>query len=319
MAINATAVDSIIREEAPQLFADAVTRFGRFLPFFNEEDAGADLTGPSWQVKTAGHSNVVNFSPGDALGAPDEYEHTQASLGWGRFQATVRAHGQELDKLATQGPKLINNYLMTQLSDAMMEMVSQQDSQARGGATTNGFTGITEMVASGNTYASIDRTTVTNWQSVSTAVGGAVAITHMDAAHLSLVETRQGNYNVIFTTQSIADDLSALTSGNGVAALRAVSNTADTAVQIAKLGFGGLDPLTPSVYYRNRPVIAIPGYTSGRLDLIDTSGLRIRYLRKARTELMGKTNDDLVWSLSSIGQVYLFNPRKQSGALTGIT
>lgn len=318
--INVAKVTEAIAQYAPQYLADGITRYTQV--FQRVKQVGpSSPQGPRFKVKSAGHTGAVAFAEGDADPAADEFEFVNASLNWGQYHAKITLGGLSRDILAVANEEYILGYIEEQTREAIKELVSRVDTHLRGGVNANGITGLTAAIDDANTYAGIDRTSVTAFACYVNDNGGtprALSITLMDTVHRQFVDVIGGNYTEIWTSLAQAQALTALTSGNGVPTVQiAVQNGAQTMTKT--IGFGGPNPLTPHAYYNGRPVYAIPGYPSGRIDFLDPDGLELEILRAPYVEYRAKTNDDESWVVYFKAQLKFKNPRFQAASLQDLT
>lgn len=311
MSINYTKVTDIVRDYAPRLFVDATVKRQEFFSLVQQEPL-TDSTGIKWEVKTEGSTSAGTFAEGGTFPAADEFEDATAELDWGQYVATLKITGKAMDVLEKNSSgEFIANYFQQQTQDSIAELIDEVNSDMLGGANTNGVTGITAAIDDGNTYAGIDRSTATYWRCYVNDNGGsgrALSTSLMDDVHATIIDTNAGNYDLIVTSQTQWDKFVALTSGAGSSTLTANVDGAGPVSQVFNLGFTAAN-------YKGRPVIAIPGYTSGRMDFVELGGLRYRELRELRVSEMRRINDDYHWDITWKGQMYLRNPKKQAASI----
>lgn len=312
--IDFTKVSPIVQEFAPQLFVDTITRRSEFYNLIRKVSPTSPQ-GPRWQVKTAGASNASPFAEGDAAPAADEFERVQASLDWGKYHTTVSLGGLSAKVLAAASSTYIQNYIQEQFRDSFEDMVDEINADMLGGATTNGITGITAAIADSGTYAGISRSTYSSWQSYvndNTGTPRALTIALMDTVHNNLVDTNGGNYDVILCDQDQFDNFTALSSGNGSPAAQRFNVGPGQSALEAIAGFTG-------ARYKGRPVLPIPGYTSGRMDFVRLEALTVEVLSPFMVTPLGKTNADMRWYGEVYLQMKLRNPKKDAAALTDLS
>lgn len=307
MALGITEINAILQEEAPMAFADAVTRYG--LLFNSIRQVGpSDPQGPRWQVKTTGESSAATYSEFGAFPTGSQFTPTQAQLGWGRYVATLEISQQSLDQLAA-GQTFIANYINEQYAEKIKSLVATMDGHIRGGDNTNGITGLTSIIDDDNTYAGIVRGSVTAFQAYindNSGSGRALTMALLDDVHNNLVQVNGGNYTHILCDYNQLDKYTALTSGNGVPAVH--RNTTDGMSATFAGGYVG-------AFYRGRPVVAIPGYTSGRMDFIEWDALALELLHGFRQGPERRANDVLYFDWTIKPQLRLHNPKMQCAGL----
>jgi len=307
--INTTLLSTVLTKTAPQLFADAVVKDSFFFNRIRKVPA-SNADGPTWNVKVTGSSSAAVFAEGGSYPAGSNFVDDQASLDWGRYVATVRFSGDMLDQARIgTGDILIANYINEQLADAMSNLVDTIDDDLVGGETTNGITGITAAVHDSNTYANIDRSSVTAWRARETTTASAITMAILDAMHLGLTITDRGNYTTIFSDQAVFDDYVGLTSGTG-------------APTVLNIDAGGtFSAGFVAGQYKGRPWVVVPNYTANRVDFIDERGLSLEVLRDITTSplMPVQGTDDMVATITYKCQMRLDNPRKQAAYNDSLT
>jgi hypothetical protein len=309
--INTTHITNVLRKNAPLDFYDAISRNNTFINMLlARRRPSMDPKGLRWKVKTTGMSEASTFAEGATYPEGDRFTESEAFIGWARYVQTIELTGDAKTQLENYGSaQMIANYFAQQQEEAIRAMQSAQDADALSGDNTNGLTGITSMIADANTYAGLDRTTVTNWQSYENTTASGVTMAILDDMHNELTDTRRGNYTAILSDTQRLDEYTSLTSGNGA------PNTINmNAGGIFAAGWNGAT-------YRGRPWIAIPGYTANRIDFIDENGLFAEEFETLRVsdlqQVQGK--DKWVWWLIHKLQIGLQNPRKQSAFNASLT
>lgn len=318
MAMDISLISGIIQQQAPNLFVDGLTKRSTLYNLIPKRGP-SDARGPRWQVKTTAASSAQPFAEGGTFPVADEFEVTQAALTWGSYVATLKITGQAMDQLNASS-QFVPNYMAEQVREAVADLVDEIDEDLRGGATTNGITGITSAISDTGIYAGINRGTVTAFASYVNDVSGALSVAELVDAADTLVDTRGGRFNAILTSRSQLNNYTALTSGEGVGALRLNSSSSGQTMQQFIAGYGDAnDPFMGAPTFRGVPLLAIPGYATDRMDLVDLSDMAIEVLRPLRVSEMYRKNDDYYWDLTTILQFRIANPRKTTASLQNLS
>lgn len=310
MAIDFAKVTNVVQEFAPQLFVDTITRRSMAWNLFDKV-APSSPQGPRWQVKTAGSSNAAPFAEGDAAPTPDEFEKVQASLSWGAYHSTIRIGGLSRRVLGAASESFIADYVGEQFRDQMADMIDEINADLLGGATTNGVTGLTAAISDTGTYAGLLRSTYSTWQSYvndNSGSGRAATMALYDTTHNNLVDTNEGNYDLILCDQDQWDNFTALASGNGFPASASFQIMPGQPALEAVAGFTG-------ARYKGRPVIAVPGYTAGRADFLMRDAFTIEILEDFSVIPLSIVNDDMTFYATIFLQAKLRNPKKDAASL----
>lgn len=310
MTILASDVTSIIIEEFPQIVADTLVRRSQLFNLFQMRPPSSPQ-GPRWQVKTAGNESVTSYAEGASAPSADENEYVQASLDWGQYHGTVSLGGLTRDILAEASASKIDDYLAQEFVDVAEKIVDAVETDLRGAGGSPGVVGLSTMIDDAGTFAGIDRSSATYWRSYVNDNSGtprALTMALMDDVHLALTDTNGGDYDAILCAQTHFDQYTALTSGNGAPATPSLNvGLADRFLA----AIGGHQV----AYYRGRPVIPIKGYTTGRMDFVDTSKLIMRVLKGVSVKEVATSNDDASWYITWKGQTEFENPKKNGASL----
>jgi hypothetical protein len=294
MTINQTAVASVIQDYAPQLFVDQVSKNSWLFNHIKERGglrSPSSANGPRWRVKTAGSSSSAWFAEGAPAPASSDFSETEAQLAWGTLHDSMQITGLAIAELDAQPTTYIDQYLRKQTEDHLAQMAVTINTALLGGVTANGITGLTAGIDDTNTYAGINRAIVTNWASYindNSGIPRAISLTLLDTVHNQLTQTILGNYDEIWTGSAQADAITALAAGNGI--ITQYQIVADPQSP-RYLGFGGLSNVR--CIYRGRPVFAIPGYPTGRVDFVDASKIWIEELTSLQTKELAQVNADM--------------------------
>lgn len=318
--IDYTLINEIVQELAPQLFVDQVSRNAHFLKFI-EKKSPSSAQGPRWQAKVVGHSGASSFSEGSAAPAASDFQSEPAKLPWGQYHATVNLGGLSRDILEAANATYIADYLTKQLEGGMKDIADEVNTDAFSGTASPSVIGLTSAIDDAGTYADINRSTYANWQTYINDNSGtprAISTALMASTHDYFINTVLGDYDQIWTSQSQVDALAALTSGVGVITPQLHVANGQTEA-IAVLGFGGMEMMRPSLFYRGRPVFAIPGYPSGRVDFIKKDTIWFEVLKDVMVEKLAKVNDDENFYITYKLQLVVSEPRMGCASLQDLS
>lgn len=310
-SVDVSYLSSLFQEQAPQQFADATDRTSGLLDLFQRTPI-SDPRGPRWWVKTAG-TTASRIADGGTYPSATRTTQSQASLTWGEYIVTIELTKRAQDEL-NAGRLTVMAELMAQYEDGVREIVDQINTDLLGGTNANGITGIQQMVLDDNTYAGIDRTSVTNFAAYSndnTGTPRSLTLALMDDVHDNLVDANLGSYNAILTSQTIMDVYTGLSSGNGAPASPAQYTTPLDNAQTFIAGYS-------RAFYKGRPVIALPGYATDRMDFVDlaaSDGFGIEELRPITVDELPPANGTARWAITCVLQAKLVNPKKRAAVL----
>ena len=265
--INIAAVTDALRKSAPLEFADSTVKRSAMFQRMNEGPP-TDSRGARWKIKTGSNDSITGFAEGASFPDPGRTEREEAFEERGRYVGTLKLTGDTMDAEKFTSNWLIVNHLQEELKEIIDGIIDLADSDLRSGTNANRLTGITTAVNNTGTYATINRGTVTQFASFINPVGGVLTMAALNTNHLNHVDTRGGNYDVIYSAQNQLDRYVALNTGAG--AVTQIHMVMDqNGENVFRAGFGGMDPMKPAAYYRNRPWFVIPGYGTQRIDFLN--------------------------------------------------
>lgn len=307
-------IEAILADVAPEMVAQALTERSTLYRMI-EKTPPSDAKGPRWQVEVSANASVGSFAIGGALGAPGELDYDQAALGWANYAGTFEIADRLTKQINTGSSELlVANYIDQQMEHIAREMVSVIEADLFAGTGPNTVVGLSEAIADANVYAGIDRAAVAAWRSYVNDNGGvprAITAALLDDVHDELTSVREGRYDVVLTSSDQWNAIAGLATGTGV-----ITNQSG-AVDSKFLGFS-------SLFYKGRPVIAIPGFTAGVAYFVDMSQLRIEQLPGDRGTPFAmlpaeRTNADFTVAMVSYMQLKLMNPRRGAAALVDLS
>lgn len=261
---------ALIADNAPQAVDEALSASSMLWNLFPKIPCGARI---DWQVKTASNSVSSGYTHGSGYGSAGAASTTQASLYLGNYSSVIGLTDFELDAAAFAGDRFkVGELMRFQLADAASEMAQAIHTGAISGSThasTNGTViGTTGgMVEDDNSYGGINRGSVAAhapYVNDNSGTPRAVSTTLLGDV-IDTVRDRNGNVNIGLTSQA---------QFNAIAALTGVSETKNDLGGMGIAKFVGVETL----YVKGVPLIAVPGYTAGRVDFLDTNYVAWRFL-----------------------------------------
>jgi hypothetical protein len=320
MTITSGDIANILQEFAPQAFVEAVTKEAKFIDLLLQAQKVRGPTspqGPRWQAEVDAGNPATTFAEGDPAPAASRFIAQQAQLGWGSYTATFELTGLASHQFQASNASYIESYIEKQVMGRMGHIARLMNTHALGGAVANGLVGIQASISDVGVYAGIDRAVFANWQcGVNTDVAPrAITTPILDASVDAFIQTIGGNFNVVLTSSAQARAMKAL-SATGIAPRLVVSSPEKKMEAI--LGYGGLDN-TSGLYLYERPVIALPGYPGGRIDLVDLDGLWLEELVPVTVKALASVNTDERWQIYTHAQLVLENPRKQAFSIQNLS
>lgn len=321
--VNFAALSNVIQEELGQAVVDVTSSNDLLfnLIYQNNRDPVSDRRGPKWKAQYTKHA-AYTFSKGGTYGAADNVQYLAPSLGWARYGANIQVDEETAIGLR-ENPILTGMELSNQIRQAVRGIVEAADEDLRTNDPTtgdsDGLAGIPAMISASNTYAGIDRSSTTEWQCGYAAGSiGALAAADLLSLHKDLTQTELRSYTHIVASYDFATDIAAL--GTKADPPRHMLGEAQTAT----LGYSGMNLLQPVAFYQGRPVLAWPGWTSGRIDAFRFDNIRME-VRKDFGQPEGSSGfvkvqgaDRWIYEITLQAQTKYLDPRN-AGVLTGVT
>ena len=308
MTSTASDLSPLIREQVMEEMAilkdSPQRRFRTLLSLFPMiEGRGESI---KWPVNHTG-STGVSFDPEN-----DDYSDTgdqgiaEAVLPWKYIHTSVKISGKAQD--VSRGVMYNDGNVVAQLvEEATRDLMLTLESQLAGDGTGNSgkdITGIKAAVAASGTYAGVDRSSNTWWQSHINDVSGSWSEAEMqESLQAVLNQPRNGRINLGITGPAQYHKIAnALKNSNPV-----------QFVNTAEIGAG-----ITALYYDGIPIVRIAGYDNDRLDLINTEDFEIVVIRDVKVRQLGAVNDNDEYAISFGCNLRCRNPRAQ-GALINLT
>jgi len=252
-------VDNLAQNYSP-LFVQALTRdvffYSRMVERGRVREGTPDL---SWRVNYAGNSEVAAYDETDTDdGTTGKQQYKKATLAYKSVRARVGISGLTL-AISEQGGMLMNA-LTDEVEKAIQDLKVSINTQTLGDGTTfsgKAITGILAGIADTGTYAGLDRGTYTWWKAYVLSNGGTPR---------NLTEALVAD--MVDTIKLRGADPSALEIWCGPTQWRnfgaLYKGERRQTPQRLSGGYLALD-------FEGTPVIQVPGYTTGRMDAVDTS------------------------------------------------
>lgn len=315
----------VMADIAPQAIDQALTErsyFWRTLP-----KRASDR--PMWQVKTSGNDSATSgFTVGGSLPDAGAAAFIDAKLNWGNYVGATKFSDRELKEAATAASRMkIGDLLSTHVNDLATQLVEKVATDLISGSTDSSTAGTIIGLTGGaieddNSYAGINRSSVTAhapYVNDNTGTPRAVSTTLIDDVLDTVKYTREGSLTIGFCD---------IDQWNSIAALSGVTETKnDTSVN-------GVDKFlgVTSITYKGIPIVAVPGYTAGRLDFVDERFLEIRYLPQTGSPNTAATieqafdlkmpevsGDSFVWKCFAYMQLVLREGRLRAASLQDLS
>lgn len=281
-SVTAAQLHAVIADIGPQVVADAVTRSSKLYDMIQHVDA-SDPKGVVWQARGTANTSAAAFTPGGSLPSPSASTLARAYLPWGNYASLVSFNSKQLLQIPMVAgtERYLVDMTMEQLEECARSLKTVINTDSISGNATDKIVGICTAIDDTGTYAEVDRASVTAWACYVAANSGSgrnLTVSIMDTAFDSFVNTKMGN----------TENMVILTSNTQESVMRGFSTGAVTpAPQVIVGPDGNLPYGVPKVlshariFFRDIPVVAIPGYTAGRVDFVSLDGLRFEHMTGA--------------------------------------
>jgi len=318
--ITAAQIAAWITETAGLAVTDGISRFSTLSSLFGFKPASNADNVQLQAIAESGNSSAGTFTPGSGYPAADADEFVYPVQGWASIAATFDVNDQLLRKidLAERGGQAkFNGYMSAQLEGAIKAaMQTLETGIISGTGAANTILGLTYWIAASNNIAGVDRAVHTNFGCHVDTTGGALSAATLEnglAYWRHVVGPDMGRLVALCDYKQLRR-MKALTSAAFVAAPQQVGES-------IRLGFSGV-----ALEGGQIPVIGIPGYTGGRVDIINLDAIGIEVLGNPAQPfevdldaVRAQGSDVYSYSLRGYMQLALQNPRKNAMAFTGLT
>jgi len=302
-----------LAENLPQTLADVVGRLDELLGLFPQGDA-AGGAGKYWRINYSGNGSVSSYGDGDPEVAAGKQSIVKAGLTWKYTRGQIRVSRQAIEQ-AADNASLIGDIVQLEVEglakDIRHDLVTQMMSDGTGNGGKD-LTGIQAAIATGNTYALLERAAAYTWWQSSVAAQAGGSLTEADI-QLRLDDLRSSprsaNPRLAICGPTVFRIIANLLSANVRPTYMAASDV-NSGIRYA----GGVEVLT----YDGIPIMRINGYTSGVLHILDMDGWSYDFIRRFLVDGPTLDADSHVFGVSVGSQLFCKYANKQ-GAITSIT
>ena len=310
-------VTALIADAAPQAIEDGLTEES-FLYDRIRKAPPSDAKGPRWRLVVSGNESTGSFTPGGSLNAADARQTVEASESWAWYHGSFKLAEAQLQMISKAGPHMLTNEVVEQLAAIASGLADDIHSAIISG--TSGLIGLGVAIDDSTTYFNVNRSTypaMAAYDHTNSGTPRAITAALLNATWNYLTYTNKGRATVLFCDSDQWDAIAALTTG-----------AITTQANMAAAGGGSQSKFVgyTDLYYKGLPVVAIPGYTSGRVDFVDEAKLSLEVIKpfglvpdgqgKLGPQLEGGT---YTWLITGGLQLVLRNPKKSSASLTDLS
>lgn len=229
----------------------------------------------SWRVNYAGNTSVGSYGEGDAAAGSGKQSVKKPTLAYKSVRAEVGSSGIAL-AVSEAGGTIVDD-LLFEMNGAMRDMKKDIDTQLLGDGTGNSgkdLTGLCAAIGDTGIYAGLDRGTYTWWKSYVSANGGTPRNLSENLISDAMDEIIQRGAN-----------RRTLEIWAGPAQWRKFGALykAERRQTAAKLSGGYL-----ALDFEGTPVIQVPGYAAGRMDIVDVSQIDYNLLQVTSNSALAK-------------------------------
>jgi hypothetical protein len=303
MAVStSTTIAALLREIFAAEFESVVHQRRDMLNFFGVEKGEGQ--GIWWKAHYAGNTSVGAIAEDADLPAAGTQSYMDAKLGWRTYVGTVEY--TELAKMMAAGDK---NGFMNGVIDLtrrlMDDLATKMSDDLMGAGGSNAFEGVAAAIQAAGSYATIDASVYTWWQSLIDSAIGALAESNIQVILRDLEEQPRGaKINVALCGPTVFNIVGNLFRTNP----RFIQGSSGSKITE---GFSAIE-------YQGVPFLKIPNYTAQRIDFLQKDLWHFKVLQGV--ELIQKPSEKLSerFVARAYANLQCRNPRKQ-GACTGIT
>jgi len=279
-SVTIAQINTLMHEVGPQVVQDAITRSVKLWDLIANAGGGlvgaSSKSGPFALVKVGSNGSATSFEPGGSMTAADAAEIVEAKLNWGNYGGMFTLSELGLAQLESGGEQELANAIQANLEELARQLQSAVNTGLISGSdTSKDIIGICTAIDDTNNYAGIDRSSKTEWGCYVAANSGSargLTVAIMDTAYDYFVNTvgaEAGNWVILTGTAQEST-------------MRGFSTGAASSYSVYQPGEGVVKALSTSkVAFRDIPVVAIPGYTTGRIDFVNLDACSIECLNGA--------------------------------------
>lgn len=277
-------------------------------------------------LQTEDNESVTSgFTIGGALPAPDAAKGKQMLIPWGNYTGSFSIADRQLKESMSAGDR-------SRMINDVIEQIDHLSAKLAGSISTDMISGSTESVTAGTivgltggqiedtgSLGGLSRSTYTSlacYVGDNSGTPEAVTDALIEEVLDYYFDTIEGNpLSVAFCGYALWNDIRELSgavtetkndrTGNGVGVWRGATD----------------------LFFRDIPIVKIPGYTTGRLDFVNEDALSLEYLPAGGMDSQGaaremfdiklprREGDSWVFDVFAYAQMRLANPRKNACSL----
>lgn len=308
MAATTTTIAALVGE----IFSEGVSTLYRndeLMRLFPIVDQAGDV--PRWVAHYAGQTGE-EFSEGAAAPAAGNQSYLDATGAWRYFRVIVQVTGHAQDRLRSGnavsgfGPALAEEMSRGQRDLVHLVTTSLLDTSAGG---------IQGIVDNSGTVYGIDRSTYTWWQSVETAVGGALTLNNLQTLSTDIRnQPRRGKPDLLIAAPNQLQNYINLVT-NGTNTLASIVRAAPASQTIGNLDIGYAPT---AVAFQGAPIVEMPNLTNTVWLMLDSRWWQIKRIRDIQVKPLSNVGDEDTYQISTALNLCCRNPYLQ-GKLTGVT
>jgi len=287
-----------------------------------------------WNAKTSGNATAGAFAESATLTTAGASGRDRITGNIARYYATIAVDGLVEAKAFGSAYDQSTDLLMEEADGAIEDILDVMNTDCITSGSVSKLNGVPYYNASSGSIGG-DGTAWTAAETVyenakygdkdkaayytgymKSAQTGSLTFAMMDDVHKALVDTRNSNYDQIWTSET-----QLLTYEN-------LLRESGSSVQYVDANVG--DRRFKALLYAGRPVISIPGYDTTRMDFVRSSDWVFWYVPQVsrddtgrqiegifKVEQLAKTTDDLTYTIIVYGNLICKNPFKQ-GAIVAL-
>lgn len=321
-------INDVITEKAGQMVLSALHYQGTVRPnsviglvdWNAEFDPHDDL----YQLEVSGNSGVGTFPEGGPYNAPGRSVTVDArQLNFGRYHVPIELSKSKLAKMQRAGNTRmkIANFLQTHLNQmGLMRMFDELEKDAIGnsrisGGDDDGIQGLVDVRSDSNTYLEISATTYSNsgaYVNDNSSTPRAMTYPLLQDVDTAITDTNGGQYDIILCTKAREKAIQDLDpSSNNVPSQQLYTHTGpDGRERTFSAGY-------VKTFLNGKPVIAIPGYTAGVVDFVNSAALKGNILRVESK--MTEADDTVRWVIVWEGRMWVEQRDVNFASLTDLS
>lgn len=319
-ALTAAQVTALVTDTAGYAVQEGFSKFARLSNLFGFAPASNEKRVELAPVAVTANTSGGTFTPGSGYAAASADDHVYPYQGFAAINATFGLNDQQMrsiDFAEASGRSKITNYIANQLEGAVRECFqSLETGIISGTGAANAILGLTYWIAASNNIAGVDRAVYTNFGCHVDTTGGGLSAETLEngiAYWRGVVGPNEGRLVALCDYKQFRRMTAFVT-----AAQVPAPQQNDP---LLRVGYTGVALAGGQI-----PVIMVPNYTGGRVDIINLDAIKVECLGNPATPfevdagaVRGQGSDFYSYSLRGYMQLALQNPRKNAMAFTGLT